>query len=61
MIGQMTSVETHQRIEPARLEETPEAIADVIADLSAASARLGKGLHPLTAANLADLVRLMNT
>jgi Fic family protein len=53
--------ETPQRIEPARLEETSEALADVIADLSAASARLGKGLHPRTAANLADLVRLMNT
>jgi len=55
------ALETPQRIEPARPENTPEAIADVIADLSAASARLGKGLHPFTAANLADLVRLMNT
>jgi Fic family protein len=52
---------TPQRIEPARLEETSEAIADVIADLSAASAKLGVGLHPRTAASLADLVRLMNT
>ena len=59
-IGQM-AVETPQRIEPARLEETSEAIADVVADLSAASAKLGVGLHPRTAANLADLVRLMNT
>ena len=57
----MTALETPQRIEPARLEETTEAIADVIADLSAASARLGVGLHPRTAANLADLVRIMNT
>ena len=57
----MAAEETPQRIEPTRPEETPEAITDVIADLSAASARLGKGLHPLTAANLADLVRLMNT
>jgi Fic family protein len=53
--------ETPQRIEPARFEETSEAIADVIADLSAASAKLGAGLHPRTAGNLADLVRLMNT
>jgi Fic family protein len=60
-MGQMAADETPQRIEPTRPEETPEAITDVIADLSAASARLGKGLHPLTAANLADLVRLMNT
>ncbi len=57
----MTTPETPQRIEPARLEETTEAIADVIADLSAASTRLGVGLHPRTAANLADLVRIMNT
>lgn len=55
------TIETPQRIEPARLEETSEAIADVVADLSAASARLGVGLHQRTAANLADLVRLMNT
>jgi Fic family protein len=60
-MGQMAAEETPQRIEPTRPEETPEAITDVIADLTAASARLGKGLHPLTAANLADLVRLMNT
>src|SRR5436309_16090882 len=53
--------ETPQRIEPTRLEETSEAIADVIAELAAASATLGAGLHPRTARNLADLVRLMNT
>src|SRR5712671_3446444 len=53
--------ETPQRIEPARLEEAAEAIVDVIAELAAASATLGAGLHPRTAANLADLVRLMNT
>lgn len=33
----------------------------MIAELSAASATLGAGLHSRTAANLADLVRLMNT
>jgi Fic family protein len=33
----------------------------VIAEISAASATLGRALHPKTAANLADLVRLMNT
>ena len=53
--------ETSQRIEPARLEEASEPIVDVIAELSAASATLGAGLHSRTAANLADLVRLMNT
>jgi Fic family protein len=54
-------MESVGRIEPARLEEPTAAIADVIADLAAASATLGKALHPQTAANLADLVRIMNT
>ena len=53
-------IEAPTRIEPARLEETPEAIADAIAALSSASAALGARLHPATAANLCDLVRLMN-
>jgi Fic family protein len=52
--------ETPFRIEPARLEETPETIADVVAELSSATALLGARLHARTAANLADLVRLMN-
>ncbi|HEY4113278.1 MAG TPA: Fic family protein [Rhizomicrobium sp.] len=55
------AVESVSRIEPARLEEIPEAISDLIAELSAESAKLGKGLHPRTAANLAGLVRIMNT
>lgn len=54
-------MESPQRIEPARLDEVPEAISDVVAELAAASARLGHSLHPRTAANLADLVRLMNS
>lgn len=53
--------ETVQRIEPARLEDISELISDVLAELSASSAVLGKSLHPRTAANLADLVRIMNT
>jgi Fic family protein len=53
--------ETVTRIEPARLEEAPEAITDLVADLSAATARLDRALHPQTAANLAGLVRIMNT
>jgi Fic family protein len=53
--------ESASRIEPARLEEPTTAIADVIAELAASSATLGKALHPRTAANLADLVRVMNT
>jgi Fic family protein len=55
------STETTARIEPARLEEPTGPIADVIAELAASTATLGKALHPRTAANLADLVRIMNT
>lgn len=53
--------ETTQRIEPARLENPPEAVADLVAELSAASAKMGRSLHPRTASNLAELVRIMNT
>ena len=55
------SPETPSRIEPARLEEPTGPIADVIAELAASAATLGKALHPRTAGNLADLVRIMNT
>ena len=55
------SIESVQRIEPARLEEIPEAITDVVAELSAAAAKLSHALHPRTAANLAAVVRIMNT
>src|ERR1700692_1927259 len=55
------SIESVARIEPVRLEEPTTDIADVIADLAASAATLGKALHPRTAANLADLVRIMNT
>lgn len=54
-------LETPQRIEPARLEDTPEAISDVMAELSAASAKLESALNPRTASSLAGLVRIMNT
>lgn len=60
MIGQM-AIESVQRIEPARLEEVSETMTDVIADVSAAASALGRSLHPRTAANLADLVRIANT
>jgi Fic family protein len=55
------SPESVSRIEPARLEEPTGAIADTIAELAASAAILGKALHPRTAANLAALVRIMNT
>ena len=54
-------LESVQRIEPARIENPPERVADLVAELSATSAKLGRSLHPRTAANLADLVRIMNT
>src|SRR5262249_13555454 len=54
-------LETAYRIEPARLENPPELVADLVAELSSSSAKLGRSLHPRTAANLADLVRIMNT
>jgi Fic family protein len=57
----MALVETPFRIEPALLEEASVAMTDAVAELSAAAATLGKALHPRTAANLADLVRIMNT
>lgn len=55
-----TEIEAPSRIEPARLEEASEAVTDVIAELSAASATLGAKLHPATAATLAGAVRVMN-
>lgn len=56
-----SALENVQRIEPARLDNPPGPIADLAAELAASSARLGRMLHPRTAANLADLVRVMNT
>jgi Fic family protein len=56
-----SNIESVQRIEPARLEEIPEAITDVLAELSAAAAKLSHALHPRTACNLAGVVRIMNT
>ncbi|HEY2031640.1 MAG TPA: Fic family protein [Myxococcales bacterium] len=47
--------------EPALLDAVSPSIADLVAELAAASSTLGRSLHPKTAANLADLVRLMNT
>lgn len=53
-------LETPGRIEPCRLESVSEEINDQVAALAAHSARLGARLHPKTAGNLADLVRIMN-
>jgi len=56
-----SAAESVQRIEPARFDYAPEQIADLAAELSAASATLGRQLHSRTAGNLADLVRITNT
>jgi len=57
----MTALETIDRIEPARLTDPPAPVVDAVAELVAAAVPLGQTLHPRTAANLADLVRIMNT
>lgn len=49
------------RIEPTLLDQVPSELNDVVAELAAASSRLGGSLHVTTAASLADLVRVMNT
>lgn len=43
-----------------RLSAVPEETAGLVAELSAGCSRLGQGLHAQSAANLADLVRVMN-
>jgi Fic family protein len=57
----MNPLENVQRIEPTRLEVPPEAISDLVAEIAAASAGLGRVLHPCTAAHLAFLVAIMNS
>lgn len=54
-------LESTNRIEPARLESVPEEVANLVAELVSAATVLGAALHPTTAANLASLVRIMNT
>lgn len=54
-------LETPQRIEPARLEDVPEAVSDLVAELATAATKLETALHPKTAASLAHLVRIMNS
>lgn len=54
-------LETPGRIEPCFFEEhIPAELADLSVDLQREAVRLGQGLHPDSAAELADLVRLMN-
>jgi Fic family protein len=56
-----SDLEPTSRIEPTLLDEVPGELNDVVAELAAASSRLGSSLHATTAASLADLVRIMNT
>lgn len=54
-------IETPGRIEPCLFEErVPAKLADLAVELQRAADGLGRGLHPDSAAELADLVRVMN-
>ncbi len=54
-------LETPGRIEPCFFEEhIPAELADLSVDIQREAVLLGQGLHPDSAAELADLVRLMN-
>lgn len=48
-------------MDPARIDTLTGEIPDLLAELSAQAEGLGHTLHPRTAANLASLVRIMNT
>ena len=56
----MSQLETPYRIEPCMLENVHGELLDLVAAIPAAAAHLSAHLHPKTAANLADLVRVMN-
>ncbi len=56
----MGVIETASRIEPTLLDEANAEILDLVAELSRTSGVLGARLHPRSAANLGDLVRVMN-
>lgn len=53
-------LETPSRLEPCLLEEATGELLDLLTQLPAEAAALTAQLHPRTAANLADLVRVMN-
>ena len=54
-------LETPDRIEPCLFEEhIPAELADLSVEIERAAHGLGTGLHPASAAELADFVRLMN-
>ena len=54
-------LETPGRIEPCLFEEQiPAELADLSVEMQREATRLGQGLHPDSAAGLADFVRVMN-
>jgi Fic family protein len=54
-------LETPGRIEPCFFEDSiPASLADLSVEIQRSTGQLGQGLHPDSAAELADLVRLMN-
>ena len=54
-------LETPGRIEPCFFEEhIPAELADLSVEIQREATQLGQGLHPDSAAELADLVRMMN-
>jgi Fic family protein len=59
-IGMSLLLETPYRIQPCLLEQVSFKIADLATALAAAASQLGNRLHLTTAADLADLVRVMN-
>jgi len=56
----MTQPETAARLEPCLLENAQGELLDLLTELPAAATVLSARLHSKTAANLADLVRVMN-
>jgi Fic family protein len=54
-------METPTRIEPCFFEgEIPASLADLTVEIQRSASALGRGLHPDTLAEAADLVRMMN-
>ena len=54
-------IETPARIEPCLFEDRiPADLADLVVEIQQAADSLGRDLHPSSAAELADLVRIMN-
>src|SRR5687768_9791755 len=51
---------TTYQIEPCHLEQLPIALGDLISELAATAAQLGRSLHPKSATSLAQLVAVMN-